>query len=367
MKINDDINLPADFDDLSKHAPLLDSLRAKGDGFAVPENYFSESAELLNSKINLPPADGFVVPENYFEDSAEKIISICRLYDLKARPFEVPPGYFEELTAQIESIIALNDSTDKNSFTVPENYFSELDSTIKTKIALDNLKQDEGFAVPENYFDKFTAKIESRIAVDDLKNGSDADVPPGYFDTLADKIAARIAEGNPSTLRQAQGSESKDEVIERGRIIVFAEVLKRYAKPVSIAAGLALILGVSIWFFTHSNNQPVKDNFAANPAKTNAIPVIPAPKKDSAIIPQEQPKQIAMKKPKIKKGPEVNHPQEPVVKEIDKKDLLEQLDLIDENTIADYVNETKPEVNEPVQDESLKNEMLNYLDPTDIK
>lgn len=364
MKINDDINLPHDFDDLSKHAPLLDSLRAKGDGFAVPENYFSESAEQLNSKINLPPADGFIVPENYFEDLAEKIISVCRLHDLKAQPFEVPPGYFEELTAQVESLIALDELTgDKNSFEVPADYFSDLDQTINTKLALDNLKQDEGFAVPGNYFENFADKIQTYLAVDELKNGSDADVPPGYFDSLADKIAARIAESDPSA-----SPGHKKESIERGRIIVFAEVLKRYAKPVSIAAGIALILSVSIWFYMHSNNQPLKDNFAdAKPAKTNASPVVPAPKKDSVIIPQEQPKQIAMQQPKIKKSKPVNHPQEAVVKEIDKKDILEQLAIMDENTIADYVNETEQEVNETVQDESLKNEMLNYLDPTDIR
>ena len=337
MKINDDINLPHDFDDLSKHAPLLDSLRAKGDGFAVPEGYFKEMADQSVASCRVSGIkDGFIVPENYFEDLAGRILSSVYL---KANQqlttdncFSVPQGYFEELTAQAESLIALDELTgDKNSFEVPADYFSDLDQTINTKLALDNLKQDEGFAVPENYFENFADKIQTHLAVDELKNGSDADVPPGYFDSLADKIAARIAESEPSA-----SPGHKKESIERGRIIVFAEVLKRYAKPVSIAAGIALILSVSIWFYMHSNNQPLKDNFAdAKPAKTNAIPVVPAPKKDSVIIPQEQPKQIAMQQPKIKKPKPVNHPQEAVVKEIDKKDILEQLAIMDENTIAD--------------------------------
>jgi hypothetical protein len=362
MKVNDDINLPADFDDLSKHAPLLDSLRAKGDGFVVPKGYFSEMTEHTVAGCQLSAIkDGFIVPENYFEDLAERIIAIVSLKTINNQQlttdncFSVPEGYFEELTAQIENIVALENFTGKeNGFTLPEDYFKELDETIHTKIALDNLRQDEGFAVPENYFEKFTAKIESRIAVDELKEGSDADVPPGYFDTLADKIVKRIGE-----------SEGEGEKLKRGRIIVFTEVVKRYAKPVSLAAGIALILGVSLWFYTHSENGKQPDKYAkVTPVNPKALPVIPTPKKDSVIIPQEQPKHIAAK---IKKPKTLNPEEVASVKEKEKKELLDQLALIDENTIADYVSEINPEVKEPVQDESLKNEMLNYLDPADIK
>ena len=81
----DEHNLPADFDDLSKHAPLLEKIRAKGDGFVVPENYFADAGELsmvsghLSVVSGRQSAAGFVVPENYFEELAERIIAVASL------------------------------------------------------------------------------------------------------------------------------------------------------------------------------------------------------------------------------------------------------------------------------------------------
>lgn len=341
-------NLPANFDDLSNHAPLLEKLRAKGDGFVVPENYFSAFGEMSVVRCQLSVVgkenSGFTVPENYFDDLAERIIAIVNLSNTDNR----------QLTSDHRKLTT-------GAFEIPAGYFEELDETIRTKLSLDNLKQDEGFAVPGNYFDKFSDKILTQVAVDELGKGSDADVPPGYFDSLADRISARISEEEGIEPEQAE---------ERGRIIVFAEVLKRYARPVSVAASVALLIAVSIWFFNRGEEKV--EIAKVNPPKQNIQPVIPTPKKDSVnsvIQPQDN---IAIQ-PKInkKKKQQVNREQQPVVKEVSSKDVLEQLYLLDENTVADYISDQHPEFVSAPQEESLNEEMLNYLldnnaDPSDI-
>lgn len=364
-------NLPADFDDLSKHAPLLEKIRAKGDGFVVPVDYFAEAEQLsvagcqLSAISGRQSAAGFVVPENYFDELAERIIAVASLSSLgdRGQPtadcFSVPEGYFEKLTDEILAVAKLSDLKTGESFEVPDSYFNELDETINTKLALDNLKQDEGFGVPENYFENFSDKILSQVAMDELAKGSDADVPPGYFDTLADRISARIAE--------EEGAET-GKAAERGRIIVFAEVLKRYARPISMAASVALIVSVAVWFF---NREEQKVEIAGNkPVKENTRPVVPAPQKDSVQI-IIQPKEAIAAQPEIKKPKPVNPGQQPVVKEIDSKDILAQVDQLDESMVADYFSEVNMEVDLPQQEESLNTEMLNYLldnnmEPSDI-
>jgi hypothetical protein len=366
----DEINLPADFDDLSKHAPLLEKIRFKGEGFVVPENYFEEAGELSVSSSQLAAVggrqseSGFIVPGNYFEELAERIIAIASLSSTADRGpqtadcFSVPEGYFEKLTDQILAVAQLSDLKTGETFEIPQSYFNELDETINTKLALDNLKQDEGFGVPENYFENFSEKILAHVAVDELGKGSDADVPQGYFDTLADRISARIAE--------EEGTQTV-KTAERGRIIVFAEVLKRYARPVSVAASVALIISVSIWFF--NRGEDTDKIVHVDPPKKNVQPVIPTPKKDSAIISVQQ-ENIAQQPKRIKKDPTVNQQEQPVVKEVDSKDVLEQLYLLDENMVADYITDKDAELNATPQ-ELLNDEMLNYLlengaDPSDI-
>ena len=339
-------DLPADFDDLSKHAPLLDKIRAKGDGFVVPENYFDESAQQIitlakfSDAVNSqqPTDNGFTAPENYFEELADRIIALVNLSAADNRELK----------------------TD-NPFNVPEFYFNELEETISTKLALDNIKQDEGFTIPENYFEKFADKILTHLVVDELGKGADADVPVGYFDTLADRVAARVADEEKIEPEQA---------VERGKTIVFAEVLKRYAKPISVAASVTLILAVSIWFFNSGKekNEIVK---ADTPVK-NIPPVIPAPKQDSVNVIVQPENNIAVQPKNNKIKPPVNLQEQVVVKEPNSTDVLEQLDLLDENMVADYLIETNSQVETVPAEESLNEEMLQYLldnntDASDIK
>ncbi len=390
MNEHNDINLPADFDDLSKHAPMLEKLRGKGDGFAVPENYFSESLELIEAKTVLPEKDGFAVPENYFEDSvelpvvdlrlmvgndknsgftvpenyfeelAERIIAIVSLSDIE-NPFTVPENYFEKLTDEIAALANISSLKNPEAFEVPAGYFSELDETLNTTLALDNLKQDEGFAVPDGYFGKLGDSILSRIAMQEMHSGSDADVPNGYFDTLADRISARIAEEESNASTVPLNDDKKKKIAERGRIIVFAEVLKRYARPLSVAASVALVIGVSIWFFNRSNGgNAEQDNIANNTAQSKhqlqIQPVIPQQKKDS-VIPQQQIAVVKTEKHNYHKSVNLSH--DAVVK-VEKKDIMEQADLLDESSLADAVSAQNSTIKNP-DDKFLNQSMKDYL------
>jgi hypothetical protein len=363
MSDHDEINLPADFDDLSKHAPLLEQLRGKGDGLVVPQNYFFESAELTDVKIGIPEHDGFIVPENYFSELAERIISVAQLHGLKnENAFVIPENYFENLTNEITALATISDLKNADVFDVPEGYFAELDNELVTTLALDNLKQDEGFIVPPNYFENFANTIMSRVAMENLNEGSDQDAPEGYFDTLADRIAARIAE-EEAAKGKSSSDEGKKKNKDRARIIVFAEVLKRYAKPVSIAASVALVIGVSIWFFNRSNGGIVENNSVA----TNHVKAKPpineiAPKQN--YIPQQQIASTNTVKPvKDKFHPSVNPSPTQVVK-VEKKDIMEQVDLLDENAIADEISNGLQSISN--SDETIDESILDQLNDVDI-
>src|SRR6187551_265026 len=135
----DDINLPADFDDLSKHAPLLEKIRAKGEGmphedssqwgFVVPEGYFEEALPMIESLSAVSGQQsavggkdaGFLVPENYFEELAERIIAIVNISSADNRQpttDNAPEGYFENLADQILAAAKLSDLKTGESFEV---------------------------------------------------------------------------------------------------------------------------------------------------------------------------------------------------------------------------------------------------------
>ncbi|CAN5731057.1 hypothetical protein BH11BAC7_BH11BAC7_36050 [soil metagenome] len=327
-------NLPADFDDLSKHAPLLEKIRAKEEGFVVPEEYFGESATLTvisNCRLSVVCKEnsGLTVPENYFEKLAENIIAIVGLSS----------AYNGQLTTDNRKLTI-------EPFKIPDDYFEEMDETIRTKLSLDNLKQDEGFAVPSAYFENFSDKIITHVAVDEAGKGTVADIPPGYFDTLADKISARIAE-----------EEGTIPTKEHGKIIVFAEIMKRYARPVSVAASVALLVAVSIWFFNRGEEKI--EMAKINPPQQNIQPVIPLPTKDSVVVIKTQENIVVQ--PKIKKQKPLNQQQQQIVKEVSSDDVLEQLYLLDESMVADYITNQNQELVSPPQDESLNDEILKYL------
>ncbi|MBI3511889.1 MAG: hypothetical protein HY064_14605 [Bacteroidetes bacterium] len=354
MNNENDINLPADFDDLSKHAPLLHALQKKGDGFVVPENYFSDSAEIILAKTILPSADGFVIPENYFSSLAENIISLAALSELKDKEsFSVPEGYFEKFADDVISSAELHAMINKDGFTVPENYFNEFDSELNTKIALDNLKQDDGFVMPGDYFEKLSSSVMSRISIDE-KSEDETKVPDGYFDSLADRITARIREEENIT---------KEKPAEQGRVIVFAEIVKRYSRPAAIAASVALVVAAAVWFLNR-NDHPEKNPIAKNETHKNVNPVVTPLKKDSVpvlVIPDQHNNNMAqhdVKKQKPRNG--VNHPHDALVK-VEKKDIMDAIDLLDENTVADVVAEKKPDVKDQNNNEQLDQSMKDFL------
>lgn len=352
MDKNHDI-LPDDFDDLSKHAPLLHALRGKAEGFVVPENYFGESNEQTLAKTILPEKDGFIVPENYFEELAERILALVQLPS-NENAFAVPENYFEDFAEKIEAVIHLDELKNKTDFEIPKGYFEEFETELPTKLALDNIKQDDGFVVPEGYFEKLSAKVMAQASIDNLNTGSDADVPEGYFDSLADRIAARI---------ENEEGVSEKESKEKGQIIVFAEFIQRYAKPVSLAASAALLIAVSIWFLNRDTEKPAQ-GFANNtPVKNNTIipPVVPADTTTIRLPENKIPEtKIAVQPVKTKNRKQINPAPVRDVK-VEKQDVMDQMDLIDETTVAEYVSDQSPANEEKVNDDFLNDAMQQYL------
>ncbi|HTL81921.1 MAG TPA: hypothetical protein VL651_09470 [Bacteroidia bacterium] len=358
----DNIELPSDFDDLSKHAPALHELRNRTGEFVLPENYFGEHAELISALTSIPSAGEFIVPENYFEELAEKIISLANISAIKDKEgFELPEGYFEKFADDITSTAELHSITHKDGFNVPVNYFGEFDAELNTKIALDNLKQDEGFNVPDNYFDKFTERIVAQASLEDAIDKLPA-VPEKYFDTLADRITARI---------KAEGHEVP-EAVERGKVIVFAEVIKRYARPVAIAASAALLIAAAFWFL-NKNEEPGKKQLAKNEQHVPKIlpaPVVAPAHKDSVVTVNTVPQNIAQQTAHPKKHkPQVNQQSQQDV-QLAKNDIMEQSDLLDVNTVADFIN-TSTDIDLSKQtittDPSIDADVINSnLDVNDI-
>ncbi|MCZ4245643.1 hypothetical protein [Pedobacter punctiformis] len=89
----------------------------------------------------------FCVPDGYFDNFGETIFSSIFVDGLKQKTdvnaFKVPQNYFEELTERIETKIALAAMPKAEStFGVPENYFDTLQSRIAGKIEASEPKKE---------------------------------------------------------------------------------------------------------------------------------------------------------------------------------------------------------------------------------
>ncbi|HLG04085.1 MAG TPA: hypothetical protein VI731_10855 [Bacteroidia bacterium] len=314
-----DKNIPADFDDLSKFAPTLLALRGKEGTFVVPENYFSDAASITNAIAGFPAENGFVLPENYFDDLAERIVALAGLHA----------------------------KTMGENFVLPENYFSEFDRELNTKIALDNLKQDEGFSIPEDYFEKLADKIIFRAGMQYLPGEKQTDVPPGYFDTLAGRIAERIA--------KEEGRAAK------GRVVVFNEYLRRFARPISIAASAALLIALTVWFMNREENRPKQlgeiSKNENNPLVEPKLP--PAPAKTEIETQEIAAQRVAVVPKNIKKEQPLN-PAPIAAVHVNKEDVIAHLDQLDESTVAEFIDQFATVISdEPGLDQSIYDYLLD--------
>jgi hypothetical protein len=91
----------------------------------------------------------------------------------KTNPFLVPDGYFEEMHQQLQSRITISEFDNEESFfKLPDNYFDTLTEKIISINKLEQLKQSSGseiFSVPANYFNNLEASIKSTIAIEPVK------------------------------------------------------------------------------------------------------------------------------------------------------------------------------------------------------
>jgi len=95
----------------------------------------------------------FSVPAGYFNNCEDDVFSHIFLNDLKLKTgnsaFGVPENYFEELTEMIETRIAFEQSVQPtNKFAVPENYFETLQSRIIGKIESEQIVRKEANIIP---------------------------------------------------------------------------------------------------------------------------------------------------------------------------------------------------------------------------
>lgn len=103
-----------------------------------------ENNEWINDAPTLAgmrQSNPFSVPDGYFENGEEDIFTSIYLDGLKQKTnninFNVPENYFNELTERIETTIALREMVKADQpFAVPSNYFDNLQSRINNKIAV---------------------------------------------------------------------------------------------------------------------------------------------------------------------------------------------------------------------------------------
>ena len=80
--MNEELNIPEDFDNLERYAPTLSKIR-KENPFSVPENYFEELYSAIKLAVLKNGTGGFIIPENYFNDLSEIIKSKIFISELK--------------------------------------------------------------------------------------------------------------------------------------------------------------------------------------------------------------------------------------------------------------------------------------------
>ncbi|WP_259070858.1 hypothetical protein HDF24_23755 [Mucilaginibacter sp. X4EP1] len=175
--------------------------------FKVPADYFESLAERIMLFKNLAElkqdgsTGGFIVPENYFHnlpDNIQSRITIEEALNTQETGFAVPDGYFDTLINNIQSRINIEEAlnTEETGFAIPEGYFDTLANNIQSRINIEEALSTEetGFAVPEGYFDTLAGNIQSRINIEETLNAEETGfaVPEGYFDTLAGNIQSRI-------------------------------------------------------------------------------------------------------------------------------------------------------------------------------
>lgn len=333
-------NIPADADDLSKHAPALFAMKSKGEGLVVPDNYFEELTEIVMAKTVLPEDGGLVVPEEYFNELPDLILAKTTLPTESG--LTVPENYFEDFGAQLESQISLEEILPKQSSDIPAGYFEVMENELHVHIALDNIKQEEGFVVPEGYFTNLTERILAETVLD-KDNINNDEVPEGYFESLHGKVADRIA-----------GEEQS--APETGRVLVFSAYIKQYARPMAIAASAALLIGLG-WFAITSTEEPINTNTVAQndtlpQMMKSALPIV-----GDTLYREQIQTGIALETPKNPERIKPNVIREVIMQE---DEIIAQSDLLDESMVMDFVAENEVvNASEEVLDESMMEYLMN--------
>lgn len=334
-------NLPADFDDLSVHAPQL-ALIARGSDFVAPEDYFETLPEQVLALVDIPKTDGFIFPE---QETTNLISLVEHQLEFPTHDgFSVDEQYFEQFANEITGIVSLADLKENSNaaVTLPDDYFENLPSVVETHLILDNLKPDDGFTLPNGYFEQFSSTIQKNIASDELSLGSDADVPAGYFETLPDKIFSKL-----------------DSVQSTGRVIP----LRSSWIPRAVAAGIALLLvsGAFFVFKTIPGNETQSGKLLSSSNFPVQFPKV-LPKNDK----QQDDSPIIVQKDVTKQLPVPTLPSPlPEVESENLSTIDLGIELVDEQTIVEYASERLGGYQDDFED---SNEDVNsYIDNVDLE
>ncbi|MFN8712222.1 MAG: hypothetical protein ACK5Z2_05160 [Bacteroidota bacterium] len=347
-------NLPPDADDLSVHAPLLNSV-VRGDDFVVPEGYFENFTEQLLPQLILPETSGLTapeanyetlfeerisalvafpeagtlpVPEGYETEITEQLVAAAQLP--KNSGLEIPEHYFNDLTDKIEAQLNLPAANSESLSDVPAGYFEESASELPTLLALDNVKQDEGYGVPANYFEELTSKVMERTSAEILADGSDADVPQGYFEELPERILAQTS--------AAPGA----------KVIALNATAQRW-KVTAVAASVAIIVGAALWLMQSTDGSGT--TFATT---TKSLPV---PNFETAA----PVKQLVAETPVVKK--QRTKTVQPIAPQTPLQTAAVGVELVDEYALADYAAE---QLSQTIQAPDADAELRYYLENTEL-
>ena len=181
--------------------------------------------------------------------------------------FIAPEGYFEALPSRLMNRIefeqelqnyqTLSDIDRKLKFTVPQNYFIDLENILEYKFEQYTYTElsktpKSGLSMPSvDYFAGLENKIMNRIELESelkefktlssLEKKNSFATTPGYFESNAQVVKQKYPDVKPF-----------------GAGIVKQLNATIFSQKMAIAAGLALILGISaIWYFSQ-NGSPVQ-------------------------------------------------------------------------------------------------------------
>ena len=196
--------------------------------------------------------------------------------------FGLPENYFDSFSARLFKKIAAEDelkeypllsSVQKNNpFTVPAGYFENKEELIQYPLLI-SLKRNNPFAVPATYFETKEELFQYPVLMENKTNGFG--VPNAYFTTLAERIIHTVSieeEKEAYPLLYSYNNEAvfrtpdtyfEEFVVQTKTTSQVIPLYKRIKLSYKVAAALALLIGLSVLFYTQQEKPLIKNTDCA--------------------------------------------------------------------------------------------------------